>query len=51
LAKAWVALEADAAAQNFGSAAEHLNDLEARLRDLKNTFGLVSPDATESDQQ
>ena len=44
LAAAWVALEADALAGDFRSAVDHLTDLEARLRDLKNTFGLVSSD-------
>jgi CheY-like chemotaxis protein/HPt (histidine-containing phosphotransfer) domain-containing protein len=51
LAESWAALEADALARNFGNAADDLNDLEARLRDLKTTFGLVSSGAVESDQQ
>jgi CheY-like chemotaxis protein len=51
LAAAWIALEADALAGEFGSAAGHLIDLEARLRDLKNTFGLVSSDTTESKER
>jgi signal transduction histidine kinase/CheY-like chemotaxis protein len=51
LAESWAALEADALAANFGNAADDLNDLEARLRDLKTTFGLVSSGAVESDQQ
>ena len=51
LAAAWVALEADALAGELGNAAGHLIDLEARLRDLKNTFGLVSSDTTESEKR
>jgi CheY-like chemotaxis protein len=51
LAEVWVALEVDALAHNVGHAGEHLNDLEARLRDLKITFGLAPSDAIESDQE
>ncbi len=51
LAEVWVALEVDALAHNVGHAGEHLNDLEARLRDLKSIFGLAPSDAIESDQE